>query len=77
MSKDGKTAATVGIVALFGLVAVLNSPLMVDPEGARRILLDSEKLTDVEIKGYSWFGCSKDDLWHTEFTAKNYLGKEV
>jgi hypothetical protein len=27
-------------------------------------------LTDVQLTGYRWFGCGKDDTYHTGFIAK-------
>lgn len=29
------------------------------------------------VTGYRWFGCSKDDLYHTGFTAITKSGKQV
>lgn len=39
-------------------------------------LLEKEGYTDIEITGYSWFECSKDDFYHTGFKAKKN-GKEI
>lgn len=36
---------------------------------ARRVL-EVDGFTDVEITGYSFFGCGRDDVFHTQFTAK-------
>lgn len=33
-------------------------------------LLKKEGYTDIEITGYSWFACSRDDSFHTGFKAK-------
>lgn len=33
--------------------------------------------TDIQIKGYAIFGCSEDDSFHTEFTAKGPTGQPV
>ncbi|MNY13376.1 hypothetical protein D3C86_1465080 [compost metagenome] len=33
--------------------------------------------TDVQITGYRWFGCSKDDSVHTGFIAKGRDGSTV
>ena len=34
------------------------------------MLLEKEGYTNIEITGYSWFGCSRDDWFHTGFRAK-------
>jgi len=33
-------------------------------------LLKAQGYDSVEIKGYSWLGCSEDDFYHTKFEAK-------
>ena len=33
-------------------------------------VLDSEGCIDTQITGYRFFGCSKDDMFHTGFTCK-------
>lgn len=47
-----------------------------DPSGAKRAV-EANGLTDVQIGGYSGWGCSNDDTYHTKFTAKNVQGKTV
>jgi hypothetical protein len=32
---------------------------------------------DIEITGYNWFACAKDDFIHTGFIAKNLQGRIV
>ena len=39
--------------------------------------LEAEGYTDITFTGYDWFTCSKDDTYHTGFTAKNREGKTV
>lgn len=39
--------------------------------------LSSMGFTDIETHGYSWFSCSKDDWYHTKFTAYNPKGQFV
>lgn len=46
-------------------------------EGGSRKALESAGFTDINFQGYAWFGCGKDDGFHTEFTAKNPQGKQV
>ncbi|EOX5225690.1 hypothetical protein AB3H13_26790 [Escherichia coli] len=47
-----------------------------DADEATKALVDSG-YKDVQIKGYSFTGCSKDDAFHTEFLAKGATGNEV
>jgi hypothetical protein len=39
--------------------------------------LGSEGMTNIKVTGYHFFACSKDDFYHTGFTATNFLGKNV
>lgn len=39
--------------------------------------LSSAGYTDIKVQGYDWFGCSKDDFYHTKFVAKNPAGQYV
>ena len=32
---------------------------------------------NIQTGGYAWFDCSKDDFYHTEFTATNPSGQTV
>ena len=43
---------------------------------ARRAL-ESEGFTDIEITGYRWFGCGRDDQYQTGFSAINPRGKRI
>lgn len=47
-----------------------------DANEATKVLVDSG-YKDVQIQGYSFTGCSKDDAYHTEFTAKGATGNDV
>lgn len=48
-----------------------------DKSGTKALLLN-QGYTDVDTSGgYSWFACSKDDFFATEFTAKNPAGNIV
>ena len=47
-----------------------------DANEATKVLVDSG-YKDVQIKGYSFTGCSEDDAYHTEFTARGATGNEV
>jgi hypothetical protein len=46
------------------------------PDSARNAL-ESQGFTDIQIQGYAFFGCGKDDSFHTKFTAKNAQGRPV
>ena len=39
--------------------------------------LKAEGYKNIEITGYAFFDCSKDDTYHTGFRAKNREGKTV
>jgi hypothetical protein len=58
------------ILAAFILTSCTNA------ENSRRILEDAG-YTGVEIKGYSVFGCSDDDVYHDKFTAISAAGRPV
>ena len=47
-----------------------------DPKAARKAL-GNLGFTNVETKGYSWFGCGKDDSFSTAFEATNAQGQRV
>lgn len=47
-----------------------------NPTEATRVL-ESAGFTNIAIDGYSFFGCSEDDFYHTKFTATNSNGKRV
>lgn len=40
-----------------------------DESTARRILA-FDGATEIQFTGYNWFACSKDDFYHTGFSAK-------
>jgi len=46
------------------------------PDHALQVL-ESQGYTDIQIQGYDWFNCSKDDTYHDKFTAKGPSGKTV
>lgn len=58
------------------IVATLALGACTDPQSATRILT-SQGFTDVRMDGYNWFACSKDDTYHTGFTAKSVTGTMV
>jgi hypothetical protein len=45
-------------------------------QGAKE-LLEKEGYTEIEMTGYSWFSCSKDDIFHTGFKARNMKGNVI
>lgn len=40
-------------------------------------LLKSQGYTQIQIEGYSFFGCSEEDYWRTEFNATSPNGQRV
>lgn len=65
-----------GFITVVALIAcMLTLVACTDSKNATRILED-EGLTSVQITGYKWFACSKDDTYHTGFTAIK-TGKQV
>jgi len=47
-----------------------------DPTNAQKAL-DDLSFKDIRLGGYAWFACSKDDFFHTSFTATNPQKKVV
>jgi hypothetical protein len=47
-----------------------------DPEGARKAL-QAQGYRDIQITGYAYWGCGKDDVYHTGFTAVGPTGVPV
>ena len=45
--------------------------------GDAKKALSSSGFTDIRITGYSFFSCSRDDFYHTGFSAKNVNGQRV
>lgn len=47
-----------------------------DSTGAKRAL-EQSGYSDIQTTGYSFFGCDKNDAYHTGFIAKGPTGKPV
>ncbi|WP_129710723.1 hypothetical protein [Priestia megaterium] len=62
------------IIACAALAFLLSA--CTDPEGAGKVLAQNG-YKDIKQTGYSWFGCSEEDLYHTGFTATTPAGAEV
>lgn len=54
------------IIGLLVLMAIVGCT---DPDGAKRAL-ERDGYTDIEITGFDFFGCGKDDTFQTGFRAK-------
>lgn len=67
MKKFKALALAFGLVALAGCT---------DSKNAERVL-ESAGYSDIQITGYSFFACSKDDTQSTGFKAKGPSGKPV
>lgn len=58
------------------VVLVVSFSFGSDEKGTRS-LLERNGYTDIHIKGYEYFGCGKDEFFHTAFVAKNQHGVDV
>lgn len=58
------------------LLSILLLAGCTQPDKARE-LLDANGYKDIEITGYNWLSCSKDDTFHTGFKATGPTGKKV
>lgn len=47
-----------------------------EPERATQVLA-AQGYSEIQITGYDAFACSKDDTYHTGFTAKSPVGVRV
>lgn len=47
-----------------------------DPKGAAKVLKD-QGYTEVEIEGYTFFGCGEGDVFRTSFSGKTIAGISV
>lgn len=47
-----------------------------EPDRARSVL-EGAGYTEIQMHGYDWLNCSKDDTYHDKFTAKGPTGKTV
>ena len=45
-------------------------------EDAKRVL-EAQGFSNIEITGYNFFGCGKDDVYHTGFVAIGQNGQTV
>ncbi len=61
------------IIAALGLAL---ASCGVNQSDATRVV-EAQGMTDVKVTGYSFFGCSEDDLYRSTFTAKNVKGESV
>lgn len=57
-------------------VITLLSAGCTQPDHAKQIL-ESQGYTNVQMQGYDWLNCSKDDTYHDKFTAKGPTGKQI
>lgn len=46
------------------------------PDRSRDTLVKAG-FSNIQLKGYAWMGCGKDDNYSTKFTATNPLGMQV
>jgi hypothetical protein len=58
------------------MLAVLVLAGCTRPDGATRVL-EANGFKDIQITGYKWFACSKDDSFATGFVATGPTGKRI
>lgn len=58
------------------LLAVLALVGCTDGDQAKRVL-GAQGFTKINLTGYNFFACGKDDLYHTGFTAKSPIGVSI
>lgn len=63
------------LLPLLILAATLSAGCTSDSDAQRA--LAAAGYTDVQLNGYSWFSCGKDDTFHTAFTARGPTGVPV
>jgi hypothetical protein len=61
---------------LFLIAALTALAACTDPTTATRVLED-QGYTNVQMTGYNMFACSRDDTFHTGFSAKSPAGRQV
>lgn len=61
---------------LIGSILALSLMACTNAKDATRVL-EENGYTNVQITGYNWLSCSKDDSVHTGFTAKSPNGHQV
>lgn len=59
----------------FALLTVLLAGCTAEDDSRRA--LESSGYSDIEVGGYAWLSCGKDDSFSTRFTAKNPAGQTV
>jgi hypothetical protein len=58
------------------IIAALLLCACTNDEHARQVLT-SAGYTNIDMTGYDWFACSKDDWYHSGFAAKGPTGQIV
>lgn len=56
------------------VIAVLTMITGCSDQKTAKKTLENSRYTDIELGGYSFFGCSKEDTFSTKFTATNPNG---
>lgn len=64
------------VLAFFVLFVAIAPYACTAPEWSR-VALTSQGFTDIQMGGYMWFACGRDDGFSTSFAAKNTLGQRV
>lgn len=61
---------------LLVLASMLFAGGCTSPDTAKEALVKSG-YSNIATGGYAWYGCGRDDWFHTEFTATNPNGQKV
>lgn len=62
--------------SIAALVLAVSLAGCTDADNAIRVL-DANGYEQIQITGYNWFSCGKDDFQHTGFTVVGPTGKKV
>jgi hypothetical protein len=73
-------AIAIIVIAGFGITFVLGivsaGEIYTTPERSRNTL-EAQGFTDIQVGGYQWGACGRDDYYSTKFTAANPQGRRV
>ena len=71
-----KKLSTISSFAVLALLTVSLSSCGVDPKSASRAL-EAQGMKEVNIEGYSFFGCGRDDEFASNFSATGANGVKI
>lgn len=53
------------------------TPMACSNKDGAKAALEKMEYTDIQMRGYSWLGCARDDVFKTKFSARNKDGRFV